>query len=140
MEASGLDSALPQFSDSDWGVNRLVTGVTAALMGGRDTTEVTEKWVAGKVSNFQYLMYLNTLAGRSYNDLTQYPVFPWVIADYESPELDLTNPATFRDLSKPMGALTARRAAAFKARFDAWEEADNDGVPKVCNDIYFAHC
>ena len=33
---------------------------------------------AGEISNFQYLMHLNTLAGRSYNDLTQYPVFPWV--------------------------------------------------------------
>lgn len=71
VEASGLDSALPSFTDTDWGVNRLVTGVASALMGGRDTTEVTEKWVAGRVSNFQYLMYLNTLAGRSYNDLTQ---------------------------------------------------------------------
>jgi hypothetical protein len=40
-----------------------------------------------------------------YNDLTQYPVFPWVIADYTSPTLDLNNPATYRDLSKPIGAL-----------------------------------
>lgn len=29
-------------------------------------------------------MHLNTLAGRSYNDLMQYPVFPWVLSDYES--------------------------------------------------------
>lgn len=38
----------------------------------------------GEISNFQYLMHLNTLAGRSYNDLMQYPVFPWVLADYDS--------------------------------------------------------
>jgi len=38
----------------------------------------------GEISNFEYLMCLNTLAGRSYNDLMQYPVFPWVIADYDS--------------------------------------------------------
>ena len=36
----------------------------------------------GEMSNFQYLMHLNTLAGRSYNDLMQYPIFPWVLADY----------------------------------------------------------
>ena len=41
----------------------------------------------------------------SYNDLTQYPVFPWVLADYVSEELDLTDPGVYRDLSKPMGAL-----------------------------------
>jgi hypothetical protein len=29
-------------------------------------------------------MCLNTLAGRSYNDLMQYPIFPWILADYES--------------------------------------------------------
>lgn len=29
-------------------------------------------------------MHLNTLAGRTYNDLMQYPVFPWVLADYQS--------------------------------------------------------
>lgn len=58
----------------------------------------------GEISNFQYLMHLNTLAGRSYNDLMQYPIFPWVLADYASEELDLLSPTTFRDLSKPMGA------------------------------------
>ena len=36
------------------------------------------------MSNFEYLMHLNTLAGRTYSDLMQYPVFPWVLADYES--------------------------------------------------------
>jgi len=41
-------------------------------------------WQRGEISNFEYLMCLNTLAGRSYNDLMQYPVFPWVIADYDS--------------------------------------------------------
>jgi hypothetical protein len=41
-----------------------------------------------------------SLPGRSYNDLNQYPVFPWVITNYESEELDLTLPSNFRDLSK----------------------------------------
>ena len=38
--------------------------------------------------------------GRSYNDLNQYPVFPWILRDYTSKQLDLSNPDTFRDLSK----------------------------------------
>ncbi len=71
---------------------------------------ITALWQQRKLSNFEYLMHVNTIAGRSYNDITQYPVFPWVIADYTSAELDLTNPASFRDLSKPMGALTPARA------------------------------
>jgi len=149
-------------------------------------------------------MHLNTLAGRSYNDLMQYPVFPWVISDYTSTvsvnnqlllclnniiplatnlpvaklcvfvarqvfssffshfrpktfscclhflslsalytyiasevdhkhsgksykeslpqELDLTNPATFRDFSKPMGAQSASRLDQYKKRYKDWEE------------------
>lgn len=57
---------------------------------------VTKKWKKGLISNFEYLMHLNTLAGRSFNDLTQYPIFPFILADYSSEELDLANPGSFR--------------------------------------------
>jgi hypothetical protein len=57
-----------------------------------------------ELSNFDYLMKLNDLAGRTHNDLNQYPVFPWILADYESKQLNLADPASFRDLSRPMGA------------------------------------
>jgi factor associated with neutral sphingomyelinase activation len=36
-------------------------------------------------------------------DFTVYHVFPWVISDYTSAELDLNDPKSFRDLSKPIG-------------------------------------
>ena len=39
---------------------------------------LTMAWVKGRITNFDYLMGLNILAGRSYNDLCQYPVMPWV--------------------------------------------------------------
>ncbi|GCB70946.1 hypothetical protein scyTo_0001416 [Scyliorhinus torazame] len=84
----------------------------------------TQKWQKGEMSNFEYLMHLNTLAGRTYNDLMQYPVFPWILADYDSEELNLTNARTFRDLSKPMGAQTEERKEKFVQRYF---EIDNDG-------------
>lgn len=73
-------------------------------------------WQLGKVSNFDYLLYLNLAAGRSFNDLAQWPVFPWVLRDYSSAVLDLTRQETFRDLSKPMGALTPSRLEVFRQR------------------------
>lgn len=57
---------------------------------------VSKKWKKGLISNFEYLIHLNTLAGRSFNDLTQYPIFPFILADYSSEELDLSNPSSFR--------------------------------------------
>ncbi|KAM7508730.1 hypothetical protein LguiA_019183 [Lonicera macranthoides] len=32
--------------------------------------------------------------------IMQYPVFPWILSDYTSKTLDLTNPSSYRDLSK----------------------------------------
>ncbi|CAM9379064.1 unnamed protein product [Chrysoparadoxa australica] len=78
-------------------------------------------------------MRLNVMAGRSYNDITQYPVLPWVIADYTSSTLDLNDPATFRDLSKPIGALNKERLKAFLERHDAFEDPT---IPKF---LYGSH-
>jgi len=58
------------------------TGLFSTMLSGERS--VTQKWVRGEITNFQYLMFLNTLAGRSYNDLMQYPIFPWVLKDYTS--------------------------------------------------------
>ncbi|KAI0124713.1 hypothetical protein BJ170DRAFT_634802 [Xylariales sp. AK1849] len=80
------------------------------------------RWQKGEMSNFHYLMLVNFRAGRTFNDLTQYPVFPWILADYTSEELDLDNPATFRDLSKPMGAQTLSRQADFADRYQSLAE------------------
>ncbi len=91
--------------------------------------QITKKWQQGDISNFYYLMLINTLAGRTFNDLTQYPVFPWVIADYTSDVLDLDDPKTFRDLSKPMGAQTPNREAIFKERYEALQSLDDPNCP-----------
>ena len=65
---------------------------------------------------------LNTLAGRTFNDLNQYPVFPWVLADYTSPSLDLHAAASYRDLYKPVGALNEKRRLEFQDRFESLKE------------------
>ncbi|XP_063360999.1 WD repeat and FYVE domain-containing protein 3 [Cydia amplana] len=98
----------------------------ATLIGD---TSVTQRWLRGEISNFQYLMHLNTLAGRSYNDLMQYPVFPWILADYDSPELDLNDPATFRDLTKPMGAQSTDRLEQFRKRYKEWDDPHGETPP-----------
>jgi len=76
--------------------------------------KLMEQWEKGDLSNFDYLMQLNTLAGRSYQDITQYPVLPWVISDYTSPTLDLSKASTFRDFSRPI-AIKAKADQQFHA-------------------------
>lgn len=65
-------------------------------------------------------MHLNTLAGRTYNDLTQYPVFPFLLADYQSEELVLSDPSVYRDLRKPMGAQDEARLQKFEEKYKVW--------------------
>ncbi|KAI8015885.1 BEACH domain-containing protein B [Camellia lanceoleosa] len=92
-----------------------------------------ESWRRREMTNFEYLMILNTLAGRSYNDLTQYPVFPWVLADYSSETLDFNKSSTFRDLSKPVGALDSKRFEVFEDRYR------NFCDPDIPNFFYGSH-
>jgi hypothetical protein len=81
---------------------------------------LTEEWVNWRISNFEYLVRLNLIAGRSFHDLTQYPVMPWVLTDFSSASLDLKDPAVYRDLSKPMGALGPRsRTSFFEDRYSS---------------------
>lgn len=89
----------------------------------------TREWRECRMSNFDYIMKLNTLAGRTYNDFTQYPVYPWIIADYTSEQLDLENPSTFRDLSKPMGAQDPVRAQHFLMKYKGLSEIKELGEP-----------
>eukprot|EP00890_Picochlorum_soloecismus_P003469 jgi/Picsp_1/4122/NSC_01632-R1_beach domain-containing protein len=85
--------------------------------------DVTEDWRHGGISNFEYLMALNDAAGRSFNDISQYPVFPWVIADYMSDELDLSDPLSFRDISKPIAAVNEHRLSNALEMFNALNSA-----------------
>ncbi|XP_062538093.1 neurobeachin isoform X12 [Armigeres subalbatus] len=101
----------------------------ASMMSPRQlmrNSNMTQKWQRREISNFEYLMFLNTIAGRTYNDLNQYPVFPWVLTNYESRELDLSQPSNYRDLSKPIGALNPSRREYFEERYEGW---DTPGIP-----------
>ena len=62
-----------------------------------------------KISSLEYLMWLNIYSNRSYKNIHEYPVFPWVISNYkiiedESKKLNDNN-LEKRDLTKPMGML-----------------------------------
>lgn len=57
---------------------------------------LTHLWSSGQITNFEYLTHLNKHAGRSFNDLMQYPVFPFILRDYVSETLDLQDASIYR--------------------------------------------
>ncbi|XP_067931880.1 neurobeachin-like protein 1 [Watersipora subatra] len=83
------------------------------------------QWQKREISNFDYLMQLNTIAGRTYNDWSQYPVFPWVLKDYESETLKFDDESIFRDFKKPAGAQDPKREAELQKRFEEFPDSGN---------------
>ncbi|KAJ5069461.1 beach domain-containing protein [Anaeramoeba ignava] len=67
--------------------SRLLLSQTKCILYKIDT----EKWRNGMITNYKYLMQINTLLGRSYNDLSQYFIFPIIFKNYNSLEIDLNN-------------------------------------------------
>jgi hypothetical protein len=79
-----------------------------------------ERWVNGDISNYTYLMHLNDLSGRTFNDMSQYYIFPWVLTNYKAQKFNksfLNNTSNYRDLSKPVGALNPKRYDELENRF-----------------------
>ena len=89
-------------------------------------TSKYEEWRNYNISTFELLMWLNILSGRSFNDTTQYPVFPWIITNYNTDEI---NQATdMRNLTLSMGMLEINdksevRIETFK---EIYESVKND--------------
>ena len=81
----------------------------------------TRRWVNGEMSNFEYLMFLNIMSGRTFNDSSMYPIFPWILSSYNC---DDVNDATFRDLSKPIGFFGESRHEEINARMRDMEQFD----------------
>nr|XP_015214918.1 PREDICTED: neurobeachin-like protein 1 [Lepisosteus oculatus] len=108
--------------------SRILSLRSPNLYGTRSPQELlkasglTQKWVNREITNFDYLIQLNTIAGRTYNDLAQYPVFPWILSDYTSEELDLNNPLVFRDLSKPIGVVNEKNAKSVREKYESFED------------------
>ena len=83
----------------------------------------------GTVCRFGTCLIPLILAGRTYNDLNQYPVLPWVLRDYVSETLDLDDPNSYRDLTKPVGAISPKRAE--QVRFEDWWTKKNSAWPST---------
>ncbi|XP_028409384.1 neurobeachin-like [Dendronephthya gigantea] len=101
-------------------------------------SNMTQRWQQGEISNFQYLMFINKIAGRTYNDLNQYPVFPWVLKNFTSEKLDLHDPNNYRDLSKPIGALNPERLGQFLDRFNSWDKSED--IPPFHYGTHYSTC
>ncbi|KAJ8308471.1 hypothetical protein KUTeg_013345 [Tegillarca granosa] len=94
--------------------------------------EIQRSWVEGYMTNFDYLTHLNKLAGRSFNDLMQYPVFPFILKEYTTDDLNLKDPGIYRNLSKPISVQEKSREQKYLDNYRILEEeykkSDQDNI------------
>ena len=117
------------------------TPSASALLEGRDgwLESVAMAWRKGRVSNLDYLLYLNVVAGRGFNDLAQWPVMPWILKDYASPTLDVRDASVYRDLTRPIGALNPERLKLMRDRYASMKEGGGGmGSPFMYGSHYSA--
>lgn len=87
-----------------------------------DVEVFTNEWKKGAISNFEYLMVINQYAGRSLNDLSQHPVFPWIITNYDEEEFAYDKPENQRNLKFPIGAQSEASQKKLQKKFNAFKE------------------
>lgn len=107
-----------------------------------------DSWLNWKISNFEFLMWLNLISNRSYSDLTQYPVFPWILKNYQDNRFNL--PEDMRDFELPMGMMELDEKGKTRKRLyiedykSMINEREMNDAPRVygshySNPIYVSH-
>ena len=101
-----------------------------------------EQWKKWEISTLQLLMLINIYANRSYNDINQYPVFPWIITDYISDKIPKINDEKFiRPLGTPIGMLEINNDSIQRKQdyLDHWAISKDDEDREDEYDRYGSH-
>ncbi|XP_054654690.1 lysosomal-trafficking regulator isoform X5 [Dunckerocampus dactyliophorus] len=108
--------------------HNILTSDLPNLLEHGNITPLTQLWGSGQISNFEYLTHLNKHAGRSFNDLMQYPVFPFILRDYTSETLDLQDATIYRNLSKPIAVQSKEKEDRYVDNYRYLEEEYRKGI------------
>uniref|UniRef100_A0A673CN00 Lysosomal trafficking regulator n=1 Tax=Sphaeramia orbicularis TaxID=375764 RepID=A0A673CN00_9TELE len=125
--------------------HNILTSDLPNLLEHGNITALTQLWGSGQISNFEYLTHLNKHAGRSFNDLMQYPVFPFILRDYTSETLDLHDNGIYRNLVKPIAVQSKEKEDRYVDNYRYLEEEykkglrDDDPMPPVQPYHYGSH-
>ena len=71
-------------------------------------------WLEGKLPTLNYLLLINKYSGRSYNDLTQYLIFPWLLNNYS----DIKDKNNYRKMNLSMAIQDQSNLEIIKKNYD----------------------
>ena len=85
--------------------------------------KLISEWQEEQINTYEYILFLNKYATRTYNDVNQYPVFPWVIRKFESIKGTKESKPIIRNFKFPMAAQNEENREAALARYK-----DDEGI------------
>ena len=77
------------------------------------TKKIEKAWEKDNITTYEYLLFINKYGARSFNDPSQYYVFPWIISDFEN----------LISINKEIDTLTKEKLKGNKI-----QKADNDKI------------
>ena len=80
----------------------------------------TNDWVEDKLSTIKYLLLINKFSGRTYNDPSQYLIFPWILNDYS----DIKNKDNFRKMQYSMAIQDEKHLEAIKEDYEKEKDTE----------------
>ena len=73
----------------------------------KNINEIKDLWKNNKISTLEYIMWINIYGNRSFRDIAQYPVLPWILNDYSLNNFDsIINLNSIRNFNLPMGMMS----------------------------------
>ena len=67
---------------------------------------IKDLWKNNKISSLEYLMWINIYGNRSFRDISQFPVLPWIIDDYKTKSFEeIIKNDCIRNFKVPMGMM-----------------------------------
>lgn len=99
---SYIKKGLTKFFESAPPITPYLSPIRSAYLLQENLKKLTQMWIDGDLDNFTYLSLVNRFGKRCFADLTQYPVFPWTIADYSSDSLPMTRKKIAPIASSPL--------------------------------------
>ena len=72
----------------------------------KNISEIKDLWKNNKISTLEYIMWINIYGNRSFRDVAQYPILPWILNDYSLNNFDsIFNLNSIRNFNLPMGMM-----------------------------------
>ena len=69
-------------------------------------SNIKDLWKNNKISTLEYLMWINIYGNRSYRDVSQFPVLPWIIDNYKTKTFqEIIDNNCIRNFEIPMGMM-----------------------------------